>query len=376
VIVLLEQIERRVTKTPGPTALKAKVALMQAVLRLQERQCNAHRDWVRLHPLAQGQEEWPQLQLAKGGRYPYPGLANVGNTCYLGAVLQCLLHCGHVRRHLSSMLSDGQTEGTRAFRDELVRLFAECYLGSSIDGSCKLAKFDVLSPHAFVDAFLHVRVLSSQALPLGDIHDACSAMEEIIAQIELGQALFVYIPEFDEKNPVRTFIDDESCLIDMNDLVRVALSKQAYVFSAAADFLAVRVPQFALSGDGSRFWLATVYKAKWSDEDLVHSGHFLQRNGARYRLVSYVEYVGATQVDPTPIFDSGHFVAYFREKDIWYKADDSVVTVVKPSYAKAFPYLCIFERVGHSVAEPWQPNPVTASESDEPRAPKRRRLPV
>ena len=79
---------------------------------------------------------------------------------------------------------------------------------------------------------------------------------------------------------------------------------------------------------------------------------------------------------PTPIFESGHFVAYFREKDIWYKADDSVVTVVDPSYAKSFPYLCIFERVGHSVVEPWQPNPVTASASDEPRAPKRRCLPV
>ena len=127
----------------------------------------------------------------------------------------------------------------------------------------------------------------------------------------------------------------------MNALVRAALSKRAYVLSAPADLLAVRVPQFADSVDGIRLWLATDYKAKWGDEDLVHSGHFLQRNGARYRLLSYVEYVGVPHVYPTPIFESGHFVAYFREKDIWYKADDSVVTVVDPSYAKSFPYLCI-----------------------------------
>jgi hypothetical protein len=190
----------------------------------------------------------------------------------------------------------------------------------------------------------------------------------------LGQTLFVYIPDFDENNLLRSFIDDESCSIDMNDLVRVALSKQAYVFRSAADLLAVRVPQFADSVDGRRFWLATVYKAKWGDEDVLHSGHFLQRNGARYRLVSYVEYVGATHLFPTPIFDSGHFVAYFREKDVWYKADDSVVTVVDPSHAKAFPYLCIFERVGHLVSEPWLPNPVTASASVDPRARKRRCL--
>ena len=166
----------------------------------------------------------------------------------------------------------------------------------SAEGSCKLAKFDVLSPHAFVDAFLNVRALATRALPLGEMHDACAALEEIIAQTELRETLFVDIPEFDETNPLRYFTDDALCLIDMNALVRVALSKQAYVFSAAADLLAVRVPQFPYSVDGRRFWLATVYKAKWGDEDLVHSGHFLQRNGARYRLVSYVEYVGATHL--------------------------------------------------------------------------------
>ena len=90
--VLLEQIERRSSEASGPAPLKAGVASMQAVLRLQEKQCKAHRELVQKHFPAKCQEEEPQLQLAKGGRYPYPGLANVGNTCYLGAVLQCLLH--------------------------------------------------------------------------------------------------------------------------------------------------------------------------------------------------------------------------------------------------------------------------------------------
>ena len=91
--------------------------------------------------------------------------------------------------------------------------------------------------------------------------------------------------------------------------------------------------------------------------------------------MSYAEYVGATHLFPTPVIDSGHFVAYFREKDVWYRADDSVVSVVEPSHPKAFPYLCIFERVGLPVSEPWLPNPVTAAASEEPLAPKRcRRL--
>ena len=49
---------------------------------------------------------------------------------------------------------------------------------------------------------------------------------------------------------------------------------------------------------------------------------------------------------PTLVFDSGHFVAYSRENDVWYRADDSVVSVVEPSQPEGFPYLCISERVG------------------------------
>ena len=60
-----------------------------------EKWCDDHLPPGRLqHP------ERPTLCRLAGGKNPYPGMSNLGNTCYLNAPLQCLLHCGAARKAL------------------------------------------------------------------------------------------------------------------------------------------------------------------------------------------------------------------------------------------------------------------------------------
>ena len=57
-----------------------------------EKWCDDHLPPGRLqHPVR------PTLCSLAGGANPYPGMSNLGNTCYLNAPLQCLLHCGAAR---------------------------------------------------------------------------------------------------------------------------------------------------------------------------------------------------------------------------------------------------------------------------------------
>jgi hypothetical protein len=132
----------------------------KSILRQQEKLCDAHRERVCQRLPANWQERpEPQFQVGKGGRYPYPGLSNLGNTCYVSAVLYCLLHCEPARVYLRSMASDGQDETTRAFREQLGRLVVECCLGSSVEDCSTPVQIDVFSPHASMDIFLKTRVL-------------------------------------------------------------------------------------------------------------------------------------------------------------------------------------------------------------------------
>ena len=89
--------------------------------------------------------------------------------------------------------------------------------------------------------------------------------------------------------------------------------------------------------------------------------HCADRGKAKYRLAAYVAYEGAEDVTPTFTLISGHFVAYFKEGDHWYEANDSNVELTEMNGAPpiAFPYICILERLDLGASMPW-PAMVTA----------------
>ena len=80
----------------------------QTVMRAQ------YRDWCMAHN-QQPRAEVPTLQMhaSQGrtwaGQSPYPGFINLGNTCWMNAVLQCVFHCHAFRRTLHDQ-EDGPKE--------------------------------------------------------------------------------------------------------------------------------------------------------------------------------------------------------------------------------------------------------------------------
>ena len=68
-----------------------------------------HEEWCGLRfSSLEGSKRPPELQ----EKYPYPGLVNLGDTCYLNAVCQVLLHCDAARIFLRS----GAEVGSKAPR--------------------------------------------------------------------------------------------------------------------------------------------------------------------------------------------------------------------------------------------------------------------
>ena len=96
-------------------------------------------------------QKGPSLRGTYCGRQPYPGFANLGNACYVTAVLQCLLHCADSRQVLldlpASSDADVANDADDDFREAIGCIAKDCFLGADIPdvGGLK-AFFDVYAP--------------------------------------------------------------------------------------------------------------------------------------------------------------------------------------------------------------------------------------
>ena len=315
-----------------------KKAMSQRAQILVADQVQEHATWCIVHgfdPESEGQPEPQKHQ-------PYPGLINLGNTCYLGAVVQCLLHSGPVRTRLLS-LTNAAADGAAValFKADLQSLSDAMVNGVSVADHEERVKFDTYSPHSLLDGFLALRSQEKRPLRLGGQHDALEALEEVLTQTQLGNTLFnvgsehrpdiVALPPFEEDGWWYGKFTTLANMIDMKGLLKDGFQYLADRLATPSPMLAVVVPPFAFHhADGPSQWLEKSLHADWGDGVLDLVEYFPAdtdgRMDAKYQLVAHVEYVGVEGVIPTLGFTEGHFRSHFAEAGVWYMADDSVVS--------------------------------------------------
>ena len=99
-----------------------------------------------------------------------PGFRNLGNTCYLNAVLQCVFHCEPLASHLfAPARSPGIVESV------LRNLFAE-YVASGVSTADAISTVDVL-----------LQVQRHAGFVLGRQHDAAECLRQLLRYTGMGQ---------------------------------------------------------------------------------------------------------------------------------------------------------------------------------------------
>ena len=148
-----------------------------------------HEEWCGLRFSShEASKRPPELQQ----KYPYPGMVNLGNTCYVNAVCQVLVHCDAARNCLRSgvqvpegspaSVADDDSAALVLELQSLAQNFADGFPTELPGQRCRV---DCWSPHALIDVLLRCRPLK-----LGKQHDAREALEEILTRTPLGSDLF------------------------------------------------------------------------------------------------------------------------------------------------------------------------------------------
>ena len=390
-------VELSSTVLDTPTKKKARGAVYklrkQKVAELVENVVKEYDEWCKFHNPLLTQDERkdrfdrgePVLQRAN----PYPGLANLGGTCYANAVCQALFHCDAARNWLRTCIEAASVadESPREFVQALQNLAEALIDGVSTGQADQRCHFDIWSPHALIDKLVQHSCLARQrpdALRIGQQHDAREALEEILTCTRMGEELCsTGCQQFQRPDivPLDAFAKDgwwykdymsDQQIIDMRSLLSDGFAYVSEKFHMAPRLLIVMVPPFAHDESDTTFCLNSQYvHSDWGDctLDLEErcADHCVDRDKAKYRLAAYVAYQADEDVTPSWAFSSGHFVAYFREEGRWYEADDSTVaeTGVNGSPPSAFPYICILERLDLQPAMPWPPMHTASDDEDE-----------
>ena len=108
-----------------------------------------HHEWcMRNYPSYSKEERQARFdrgQPAQQKTHPYPGLANLGNTCYVSAVCQALLHCDAARSWLATGIEAASVadDEAREFLKELQKLGRTLLHGIAIGLTDATVHFDM-----------------------------------------------------------------------------------------------------------------------------------------------------------------------------------------------------------------------------------------
>ena len=265
----------------------------------------------------------------------FPGFRNLGNTCYLNAVLQCIFNCEPLASHL---FAPAQNAGI--VESSLRDLLAE-YVASGVSTA------DVISPITV----LH-QVSRHAGLSLGRQHDAAECLRQLLQYTGLGQrlcdsqadvmdgsVLICYTPEAAQVSVAAAAIDVRALLLEATTGDR-ALKK-------APQALAIRIENTYEQG-GQAFWVDA--RVAWPNEALTLTTTNAIEPQADYDVQAYLVHRHEQDAPVSAGMRSGHYVAYFKHGAAWYLADDANITLLT-ELPTEFPYLVFLARCDRASGE-------------------------
>jgi hypothetical protein len=234
----IEEVEQHEGQAGAERGSK-KASLIATICSMEEQLVKRHDDWCALR---QGPRRGPQLQrrpgpgMTFGGENAYPGFSNLGNTCFLNAVFQCMLHCAGPRHHLLALAPGLVDSPDRDLRVALRQVAEESVWGLPLEGIDKSARFDVYSASNLVDTF----IAAEPQFVLGERHDACEALQCMLEKMQDIRELFavdntqalaevIYLRGFDDASDVwslEKFLQD-----DVSKVVTMCVARNSRLHS-------------------------------------------------------------------------------------------------------------------------------------------------
>ena len=124
--LLLERIKLLESSKESPHTGPQKNIKLAAVRAKQRELQDDYLQWSQEQQLPPGPlprlQSNPSVGLTFKGRSPYPGFSNMGSSCYMSSVLQCLLHCERARLYMESVQVGAAADGS-SVRSAVKELF-------------------------------------------------------------------------------------------------------------------------------------------------------------------------------------------------------------------------------------------------------------
>jgi hypothetical protein len=236
------------------------------------------------------------------------GFQNLGNTCYLNSIVQCLLHCTPFRHDLES-----QPSGSSYLGDRLKELWA-LYKQQTATTTVVLTALASL-----VEQFLNFTGFAG-----GRQQDAAECLMYFLQAVDGGRMQGRVCKSYAAANiesmilcraSEEAQVSREAAPVSMASMLIASLTGEQ-ALQEAPPALIVRVENIYEQNDEYFFIDALV---SWDATRLELTVMGDDNNTVVYKVSGYVAHIYHGDVDARQRMSSGHYVAYMNMDDTWYR---------------------------------------------------------